>query len=257
MLIVGSVVWLLGQVVLGRAVIPPMPGPEAISIYGMVAFASDQESELNHNFADYDTLLVTAFAPGHGLPADVYARYCSLAESRAPLARALRAWVDGPVTTPSARDAIRIWSPAAVVDSLVAADRALARVWLDSLAVDPSEVAPGLPVPAEPLIPPAFADAPCAAPGAATAPGSGAIVGVARTVDGVLVQTCGVFLSAINQVVMTDKAGRFEFCSVPPGPQALSASHVAFRNVAGTVPVVAGQVTQVELILYAPMIHQD
>lgn len=242
-------VWLLGQVVLGRAVTPPMPGAAAIGTWGMRAFSARQESEIRDHFPEYEALVLAALAPGHGLNAEIVALYRESAASKAALAGMLHGWANGKVVVPAPRDGIRTWGPAAVVDSLVAEDRATAASWLAELGVEPGAV-PAEAAP-EPLAEPAFATEPCAAPAPADE-GSGTLTGVVRSVDGVLVQTAGVFLPALEAVVMTDAAGRFEFCGVPAGPQELRATHATHRDVAGTVAVRPGAVTRVEILMYSP-----
>jgi hypothetical protein len=250
MMVTGCVVLMLGQVVLGRAVVPPMPSPEAVAAYGLKAFSPHQESELYDHFADYDGLLAEALTPGRGLPEDVVAFYRDHAPSRGPLAHALRGWVADDLPAPAPRDGVRYWGPPAVVDSLVREDRARAAGWLADLSAEPETP----PAPPDSLRPPGFAAEPCSGPGAvAAADGHGRIVGVARSVDGLLVEKCGVYLPALSAVVMTDAAGRFEFCDVPAGAQELKASHIAHRDVAATVPVRDGEVTRIELLLYAPV----
>ncbi len=242
-------VWLLAQIVLGRAETPPMPGPAAIGTWGIRAFSARQETEVLDHYADYEDLVLAALAPGHGLHEDVFAMVRDHAASRAPLAAQLRGWAEGPVIAPAPRDGIRTWGPAAVVDSLVAEDRAKAAAWLAELGVEPG-VVPAEAAP-EPLTEPAFAPEPCAAP-ADPPSGRGTIAGVARSVDGVLVERAGVYLPGPETVVMTDAAGRFELCGVPAGSAELRVSHATHRDVAGTVAVLPGQVTRVEILLYAP-----
>ena len=249
MIVTGCVVLILGQVVLGHTDVPPMPSAEAVAAYGLKAFDAHQESELYGNFPEYDDLLVAALAPGRGLPEDIVALYREHAASKGPLAHALRGWTTDALPAPAPREGIRYWGPPAVVDSLVREDRARAAAWLAQLDAEPAME----PSPPDSLPPPAFDSAPCGGAGAAGATaGHGAIVGVARSVDGLLVEKCGVFLPSLSAVAMTDAAGRFEFCDVPAGPQALKASHATHREVSATVPVEAGQVTRVELLLFAP-----
>lgn len=243
-------VWLLAQVVLGRAETPPMPSSVAIGTWGNAAFSSRQESEVLDHYAEYENLVLAALAPGHGLHEEVFTLVRDHAVSKAPLAAMLHGWAEGKVIAPAPRNGIRTWGPGAVVDSLVAEDRAKAAAWLAELGVEPG-VVPAEAAP-EALAEPAFAPEPCASSAVPPDGGTGTITGVARSVDGVLVERAGVYLPGPETVVMTDAAGRFELCGVPAGPVELRASHVAHRDVSGVVTVLPGQVTRVELLLYAP-----
>ncbi len=243
-------IWLLAQVVLGRAETPPMPNAAAIGAWGTRAFSSRQDSEVREHFPEYENLVLAALAPGHALNAEVVALYREHAASPAPLAAMLHGWATGKVDAPSPRDGIRTWGPPAVVDSLVARDRETAAAWLAELGVEPG------PVPAEAapetLVRPSFAADPCGAAAPPAAEGTGTLTGVVRSVDGVLVPSAGVLLPATMAVTMTDAAGRFELCGVPAGPQEMRATHISHRDVAGSVAIVPGQVTQVEILMYAP-----
>lgn len=246
-----GIVWILGQVVLGQEKQVPMPAPAAVAAWGMRAFTPTQESLLFHFLPKYESLVLTALAPGHGLSEPLLVLYRDCGGSRPALAARLDGWAKGEADVPTARDGIRTWGPPAVVDSLLALDRERAAAWLADLGVAPGPLPEGLDPP--PLVVPEFAPDTCGA-AAPLAEGTGVIVGVARTVDGEPVAGCGVYVPAVHWGMVTGADGRFTFCNVPPGAQELKAVLSGFLEVTGTVVVRPGrdEVAHIEVLMYQP-----